>query len=478
MRIGQTSFVVFVSKLLGSALGFLATIYFARELGAEVLGYFALALVLVTWLHLGPRSFGAAMEKRVSEGEDQAEYFTASVLVAVISGGGLSLVVLLVAEYVNAYVGESVALFVAVLLPIRLFYEFVNAALRGERKVHLTGILTPVKIGGQSIVQVTLVVLGFGLGGMLVGHGFGGVVIGILGLTFRSGGIARPNREHFRSLYEYAKFSWPNSLKERSFNDVDVLVLGLFVPSALVGVYSVAWSIAKFLTLFDTAVRSAVFPEISKANAEDSRDIVSKLVTDSLTYSGLLVIPGLVGGGILADRLLRIYGPDFVQGATVLWLLILSTLLYGYQTQLTSSLNAIDRPDISFRINIAFIGVNAILNVVFVSMVGFVGAAIATALSAAIGVSLAFTALRSELEFVVPAGEILKQFLAAGLMALAVLAGLEVFERTAVSHNVAVLLTLVVLGAGVYFLALYLLSSEFRSTVVDNSPVRIPPTLR
>jgi O-antigen/teichoic acid export membrane protein len=48
MNLGQTSVVYFVSKLLGSVLGFVATIYFARVLGAEVLGQYALVLALIT----------------------------------------------------------------------------------------------------------------------------------------------------------------------------------------------------------------------------------------------------------------------------------------------------------------------------------------------------------------------------------------------------------------------------------------------
>jgi O-antigen/teichoic acid export membrane protein len=47
MRIGQTSVAVFVSKLVESALGFVATPYFAREPGASVLGSYALVLALV-----------------------------------------------------------------------------------------------------------------------------------------------------------------------------------------------------------------------------------------------------------------------------------------------------------------------------------------------------------------------------------------------------------------------------------------------
>lgn len=482
MRIGQTSFIVFISKLGGSAIGFLATIYFARVLGAEILGYFALALALVTWLTVpsgaGVVGVGAAMKKRMSEGADSGEYLTASLLIVGAVAVAIIGSVIILGDYVNAYVGRPVASFVAGLLAVQIISEFTRDILSGEQKVHISGLLTPVKISGQSLAKLGLVVLGFELTGLLIGHAVGGLLVGIVGLYFVSTEIARPRREHFESLFEYARFSWLSGLKNKSFDDVDVLVLGVFVPSALVGVYSVAWSIATFLTLFDTAVSSAVFPELSKADAEDSREIVSKLVNDSLTYGGLIVIPGLFGSWILGERLLRVYGSEFTQGATVLWILVLASLLYGYQKQLMNALNAVDRPELAFRINLSFIAANVVLNVVLISAVGYVGAAIATAVSAGFGMVVSFFVLRALLSFSIPHGEIARQFLAAGLMAGIVTAGLRTFEAIEFGYNIIVLLTLVSVGAGVYFAALYGLSTEFRSTVVANSPVRIPQRLR
>jgi hypothetical protein len=91
---------------------------------------------------------------------------------------------------------------------------------------------------------------------------------------------------------------------------------------------------------------------------------------------------------------------------------------------------------------------------------------------------VSFFVLRSLLSFSIPRGEIARQFLAAGLMAGAVIAGLRAFEAIEFGYNIIVLLTLVSLGASIYFVALYGLSTEFRSTVVANSPIRIPQQLR
>lgn len=312
---------------------------------------------------------------------------------------------------------------------------------------------------------------------MLIGYAVGGVLIGLIGLALLSVGIERPKRRHFESLIDFAKFSWLGRLQSRTFNEVDILVLTALVPSTLVGVYSVAWSITKFLTLFGSAISSTLFPELSRADTEGSTETVSTLVTDALAYNGLVIIPGLFGGGLLASRLLRIYGPKFVQGGTVLWVLILAALIYGYQEQFMYALNALDRPDIAFRVNAAFIVTNVVLNVILVITSGVLGAAVATAISATLGLVLSYFALRSLISFTVPALEIAKQFLAAAGMGAVVYVGRELLVPTDIgmgipvfTANTVMVVVLVGLGAAAYFLALLGVSPRLRATVAANLP--------
>ncbi|WP_254761540.1 oligosaccharide flippase family protein [Natrinema marinum] len=475
MRIGQTSFVVFASKLVGSALGFVATLYFARTLGATVLGHYAIVLAIVAWLSLGGQlGIASAVVKRISEGQEPSAHFTAGMVIVAVLGLGLSLGVLAFGAVVNGYVGERVAPFVAVLLLISLSSSLVTAALQGERLVHLSGLLMPIQTGFRSVAQIGLVLTGFGLAGMLIGHAIGAFLAVLLGAAFLSVDVTRPRKRHFRSLFDFAKFSWLSGLKSRSFNDVDIVVLGALVPSALVGVYSVAWSIATFLTLFDSAVSATLFPELSQAEASADRDRISRLITDSLSYGGLIVIPGLFGGVILADRLLRLYGETFTQGTAVLGLLILAALIYGYQKQLMNALNALDRPDIAFRINTVFIVLNALLNILLVWWTGWVGAAVATVLSACVGLVLSYRALRQLVAFTVPAGELARQCAAAVMMAVVVKTGRSLFETSDISHNALIVVSLVAVGALSYFLTLFAVSPQFRTTVTANSPSWLP----
>lgn len=484
MNIGQTSIVVFLSKLLASALGFLATIYFARELGAEVVGVYALVLTVVSWLSLAADlGIGGAMIKRISEGEQQGEFLAASIIwklllvtiLSLIVIGGRSALESYITEF-DQYIALSVGWFVMLALATRIFDYTVRHALKGERKVHITGALDPVRAGGRSLLQIGLVFAGFGLLGMLVGLVLGAVLTGLVGLFWVSVRPAWPSEYHFRSLFDYAKFSWLSGLKSRAYNEVDILLLGVFVPTSLVGVYSVAWSLATFLDLFGIAISSTMFPELSHKSAQESKQAAAGMVEDALAYTGLIAIPGLVGGVILGDRLLRLYGEEFAEGSAVLGLLILAVLFFSYQKQLMNGLNGLDRPDLAFRINGVFIALNAGLNLVLIWQFGIEGAAVATAFSAGVALVLAYYMLSELITFQMPYAQLARQWAAALIMGLIVFVARELLESTRlINHNAIIVVSLVGLGASVYFLTLLVISPDFRATVDRNLPINIQP---
>lgn len=475
MRIGQTSFLVFISKLASSTLGFVATLYFARTLGAEVLGYFALALTVAKWLGLvGEVGILSAATKRISEGEQPGAYFTASLIIVICVGTLTSIGLFIFRKQVNAYIGTDVVQFVILILIIGLVSSLVSSGLQGQRSVHISGgLLPPLRVGSQSLIQIVLVSTGLGLSGMLLGHALGSILVSLLGVLFLSLSVQRPRIEHFRSLFDFAKFSWIGSLRGRAFNDVDLIVLGAFVSPALVGIYSIAWNLTGFIGAFGSSIEQTTFPELSLADAESRTEEFANVVSDSLAYTGLFAIPGLFGAVVIADRLLRIYGEQFSQGAAVLALLILAMIFWDYQNQLLTALNAIDRPDLSFRVNLVFVVVNLCLNVILVLTVGWIGAALATVVSAIIGLILAFWYLHQLVAFQIPYVELGQQLTAALIMA-AIVATVRASIEAMVNDNWIIVFSLVGLGAGAYFLVLLSISRSFRTMVINNFPFEIP----
>lgn len=467
MKIGQISFVTFASQIASSVFGFLATIYLARTLGPSVLGTYFLVVAIVVWLKV--IAFGgvqSALTKRLSEGDEPGAYFAAGMGLFIAIYGVLVVALFLARDIVNAYIGRPVAIPITLVLLAALLLLFVSAALQGQHRVHVSGALKPVDTLSRSALQIGATVLGFGVLGLLAGYAVASVVAGLVGAFFVSWKWQRPGRRHLWSVFDYARYSWLGRLSSRTFSSMDTLVLGVFVASNFIGIYEIAWNLASLLAVFSLAIQQTIFPEISSIAEDGDRERIVALLDDAFAYAGLFLIPGLVGCLLIGDFVLRVYGPEFARGHTVLVILVTARLVYAYGEQFLNALNGLNRPDLAFRINGVFFVTNVGLNFALVAAYGWRGAAVATAVSALVTLSIGYRVLSRFISVTFPLRAVAMQILATVPMAIIIGFGRLYFEP-----RVLVTVGLVAIGAAVYFVALFIVSSRFRTTVVRNLPV-------
>jgi O-antigen/teichoic acid export membrane protein len=470
MRLAQTSLIYTASRFVGSALGFVATVYFARELGEAVLGQFALIMALVSWIAIFSQvGISESITKRISEGDEPDAYFGAGLLFAAGVTTIATFGIVVFSGYVNSYVGTAAVAFTIPLLLLLTFKSIINSVLHGRQLVHVESFL---QIGGQTVrstLQIVLVAIGWGLGGMVAGYAVASLLTGIVAVLVIDVRPSLPRREHFASLFEFAKYSWLGNLSQRFYGNLDVAVLGIFVTSGLIGIYSVVWSIVTFLTIFSKGIQTTLFPEMSKQSADGNLTAVVKLTEDALMYSGLLLIPGLVGATVIGDQVLRIYGQSFTEGTEVFSFLVLAAIVWTYNKQLLNAFNAIDRPDLAFRSNAVFICANVVLNFALIYQFGIFGAAVATLASSGIALLASVRYARAHFDIVPPYGEIVRQCVAAVMMGAVVMRVRFALEGSGLRNVLAVLL-LVCIGAGTYFSILFIVSRHFRATIYRNIP--------
>ena len=475
MRLGQTSAVYFMAKFLGSIIGFVATVVFARFLGEAVLGQYATVLALWTWLAVAGRvGISESITKRLSEGEEIGAYGAAGLILI----GGvtitIALAVVVFGEVVNGYVGAPVAGLLATILVISVLSTFGKSALQGRHLVHISAILGPLSELFRGFLQISFISVGYGLQAMLGSYAAAKLLTSLIAFKYIDFRLTLPTKRHFNSLFDFAKFSWLGNIQSRVFGTLDILLLKYFVASNLVGIYSVAWSIGLILDIFGNAIQSTLFPEISKVSSEGKTEKIAGLTEDALAFTGLFLIPGFVGGLIVGDRLLRVYGDGFAIGTDVLAILICALLIYTYTKQLLNTLNAVDRPDLAFKTNAVFIGSNVVLNITLISMYGWVGAATATLLSGVVGITVSGYYVNDLIAVSPPLREIGRQWAAAVVMGGAVYGTRLATESYWVStYNLPYLLGLVTVGAVVYFGVLLAISTRFRTTMANNMPLAV-----
>jgi len=470
MRYGRTSVISFLSKLAVSFFGFFGTVVLTRFLGREQYGTYVVVLSVLAWAAVASNlGISSAVRKRVSE-QDGVDYVVPGAVGQLVLFAVVSVLLWMLRPTLNDYMGVKATGVVIVLLLARLGVSFVSSVLDGQRMVHVSSLLQPFQKTVQSVIQIVLVVAGLGLTGAFAGVLVGALVTVLVGAYFVSSRLKVPSLEEFRRIKSYAQFSWFAHVRGRTFMSMDTLILAVFVTNSVVGGYKAAWNLASIFATFSLAIRRTLFPEISAlASQEDSDDAIAGLFTESLTYAGLIIIPGVVGSVLLGDIVLRVYGEGFASGYYILIILSVARLLYGYQGQFLNTIDALDYPDLTFRINVVFIGLNLALNVALSAMFGWYGAAAATTFSAVVGTFLGYRYLSNLIDIRIPFREVGNQFAAAGVMALVVLPG-----RIELPDTLPVAVTLAAVGATVYFVMLLKVSPKFRKTVDDNLPFELP----
>ena len=439
MRHGRTSLISFVSALAMSVAGFVATVFLTNTL----------------W---------RAVQKRVSE-STPGNYVVAGAVIQVALYSLVAAGLLLGQPYLNRYLEFEATTAIVAMLAAHLAIKFLQAVLDGQGLVHVSSLLTPVEWITRSVVQIALVAAGLGIVGAFVGYVVGAVVASLVAIRYVSSRLELPSLDDVERLRTYAQFSWLAPVSGRAFLSMDTIVLALFVTNSVVAVYEVAWNLASLFATFSKSVGRALFPDMSQLSSVGDDARVGRLLDSGVMYSGLFTVPGLVGAALVGDTVLTIYGPGFDQGAGILVVLTLARLLYGYSGQFLNAIDALDRPEVTFRIYAVFVVTNLVLNVLLIWQFGWYGAAAATAVSAGVSLILSYRSVSSVLDFSIPVAEMAKQWVAAVVMAAVVLAGQSVF-----GDSLLVVVPLIAVGAGVYFLALLGLSAEVRTTVRANLP--------
>ena len=383
MNLARASSLLFGVELLNTALGFFGTLYFARELGATLLGiFFLFEATLYTMATVVDFGLRGAVEKRISAGDDPSQMFGAAVVLKVLLILVVSAFVLAVREPLAGYVGTDLALeLIGVVVAFELSMLVIHV-LQGELRVAQTAVLHFLRSLTFVTVAVALLQYGYGVRALVYALLVSYTVLLVGGILRVSTPVARPGRRHLRSLYDYAKFNGVWGLGGHVYNWMDVIVIGFFLSQAAVGAYELAWRLTTTAIMFSTVFARVLFPQLSAWQADGAVEKVRDLISDAMTVSLLLIIPSVVGVAVIGREILGvIFGLENTIAAAAFLVLMVEKLPQAVNLVFDKAIQAFDRPKYGAIATVISLSMNITLNVVLVPRYGLVGAAAATLLS-------------------------------------------------------------------------------------------------
>lgn len=461
----RQSLISLISTLGLTGVGFVATMYFAHAAGAAAYGVFSLFLAYYGIFNLiGDGGFGGAAVKRISEGREQNTYFTAFLFLRFVLLVVSVASVLALSEYLSADGNTAMILWLILALIFGVFLGVTVNGTYGDGMVgvsQMAGLLNNVV---KVLVQVIAVFLGYGAAGLVGGFIAGMIVGGFFSFRFLRLRLARFTTPHLKNLFTFSFWIFLASSGAIVFSYADTILLSYFMTSADVGIYRIAFQFTTAATFTTLALHNTLYPKISRWHADGALDLVTLSLSRAFTYSLLLAVPVAVGGWVFGDRLLYFfYGAGFAAGAGALAILLLVQVVNVFMYLQTMCLNAIDRPRESFYATGTAAVVNILLDLALIPLFGIEGAAIATLVTMLVNAGIARYYLAKQIPVRLERGPLLHILLAAGAMALVVLAYRLIIPLT----NVFVVLAAVALGGLVYGLLLLKADSGLHDEIRD-----------
>lgn len=161
----------------------------------------------------------------------------------------------------------------------------------------------------------------------------------------------------------------------------DTVCLGIWWPSAEVGMYGIAIRTALLTSLVVSAVNSAVGPKFAELHAQRNTSALKMLTQRTSLGMALIVLPVTAVLLIFPKFVLGLFGHDFAAGYVVLMILAAGQFV-SVVTGALGHLMMMSGNEKSLRDIIAISAIlNVILNVILVPSLGMIGAAIATTIS-------------------------------------------------------------------------------------------------
>lgn len=399
-ELGRKSSIAFVAQIFGQILNMLFVAMAGRLFGKNVYGDVVYVITILNFAvvftkfgfenslvaYIARTDIREGQKKRIIQFSIRTSFLLCVVMMTVF---------FVLRGRISVITGRSridTALFLS-LVPLLFFQTMaalMSAVIRGYKDIigHYTGSL----VLGNFIRTIGIPVFYFLFGlhdaYCLVAVYYVSYILNLLYCIryLRQKGLFRGDKEYF-SRRELIGYSFPllmAGMVSVLNREIDQYMVGYFLDSGQVAIYSVAANVASFSSFTLTAVNSIFAPMISELYHTGRLDQLKSLYSRSTKW--IVAINVMIFGMVLvfADDIMRLAGDEFAVGGAVLVIVILGQLVnsgvgsVGFLNSMTG------HPKCELLSNCLAVTVNIILNLLLIRDYGMIGVGVASAVSVAI----------------------------------------------------------------------------------------------
>jgi len=378
----NAAFVLVVQAVL-KILAFLFNIYVVRRLGAAhfgqysaVMAYVAMFAIFTDW---GMSPYAV---REMARDRTQVSWLLPNIVAIRVV---LSLLITVVAPLSALWLGKENTMVLGILIASAglILYAVqgpLGSALMARERLDYTSTFALVSQLVFWGLGVLLLISGLGFIGLLIASLAGVAVAALLSgwALFRMGvGRLILSVRRWPPLFLAALPFGVSGISNVFMQRFDTVLMSFVLTDAAVGWYNVPWTLINMVLLIAQSIAIAMYPSMVRSHTGDP-DSLSQVVWQALKYLTIVCLPIVVGGNVLADRIIiALYGEAFANSIPVLRVILWalpSLFLLELLGRVGSTLH-LERP--GARVSVTNAVVTVILNLILVPTLGILGAALA-----------------------------------------------------------------------------------------------------
>lgn len=380
-RVVRNFLTLGAGELLSRLIGFIGTIWIARQLGVDAYGVIGFAFAVLLYFgavgDLGMEQLGP---REVAEDRVPLAVLAASMLYSRLIASALISAIMVGIGLVamQAPDGVVLALFGLTLLPMGANMRWAHIGLENVRVVSISRLVI-------EAVRVSLL-LAFVHGpddlflvpvAQIAGEAVGTLLL-LVALARRGVRLwPRIDTVLVRAVLRRGMPLLFTNLLALVIYNADVVLLRVFRGRTEVGLYLAAYTLINFLGVLGNTATLSILPSFSRLRSAADRGI--DLFQSAMAQVTAIGLPVAVGGAMLAPSIITsVFGAEYAESALILRILIISIPLLLLRSVLQAALIAAGRQNRVLHTTAWAAAVTGIMDLALIPPFGLLGAAVAT----------------------------------------------------------------------------------------------------
>lgn len=407
-RLARNVATRYVAIIIDAVMGFVVLPFNVHHLGQSAYGLWMLTSSLTLYFSVLDLGFGGSVTKFVAEyrarrdarslNEIISTIFLGFTLIGLVAYCGFIAVAIYVGQIFNLEPQQVetarrltliIGVYVAAGFPFSVFGGIINGFQRYDVN-SLAGIVSSILV---ALVNVTMLLLGFDLVSLVLAT----TTVRVATYLFYRWNayhifpllVVRPSLFRWSRLRELSTFSvyismidWASKINYSA----DALVIGAFMPSAAVAIWTVPQRLAEGVQRLTNQINGVLFPVVVDSDAGQRPDRLRAVFLEGTRFTLVLVVPIVTALLLLAGPLIRAWvGPAFETAIPVAQLLLLVVAVRVGNSSATTVLKGGGGHRLLAFTNLTIALVNVTLSLLLIRSFGLIGQAVGTLIPVAIG---------------------------------------------------------------------------------------------